>query len=375
MTTTESAIDRDELRAAARDMLDDTSTSAAVRAIAETDDGFDAQLWKQFGDVGWPSIEIAEAYDGAGATFGDLAVVLVEMGRHLAANSLPATTVLAAGALRFAGDDLATTWLPQIAAGTARGTAALLSATGEPDLAGFTAARSGSGWVVTGSSGFVADAHVAHLLVLRASTADGETLFAVETGHPGLTVSPTPMLDVTRRFSDVIAEDVVVDDSAVVVSAPDAAAAIRGLLDRAALATACDALGLAEQALELTVENAKTRVQFDRPIGSFQAVKHTCTNMFIAVETARVALAEAVDRLDGDPQASSEAVSRAKAYCCDTAASVTADGVRMHGGIGFTWEHDMHLLVKRARLNQAIYGDSRWHRRRVADLILPMSAA
>ena len=124
-------------------------------------------------------------------------------------------------------------------------------------------------------------------------------MFALEAGRSGLVVSPTPMLDVTRRFCDVAAEGLEVDAGALLVSGTAGTAAVRRLLDRAALATACDSLGLAERALELTVDYAKTRVQFDRPIGSFQAVKHTCTNMFIAVETARVALAEAIDRLDG----------------------------------------------------------------------------
>ena len=121
------------------------------------------------------------------------------------------------------------------------------------------------------------------------------------------------------------------------------------LLNRAALATACDAFGVAEQALEMTIAYAKERVQFDRPIGSFQAVKHRCADMYIAVETARASLSDAIDKYDEAPADAAVAISRAKAYCCDASAQITEDAVEMHGGIGFTWEHDMHLYVKRAR--------------------------
>ena len=362
--------DRDELRAAARDMLRVASTSSRVRELAATQDGIDQELWRRFAEMGWPGIEVGEDFGGAGARFGDLAVVLVELGSHLASNCLAATTVLGAGALALVpSHPLVREWLPRIADGTARASAALLTETGEPDSAGLLATPAPGGWRVSGSSGYAPDAGAADVLVLRARRpAGGELLRAAVRGAPGLVVAPAPMLDITRRFADVTASDLEVSDTDVLAEGEAAAAAVSRLLDRAALATAADALGVAERALACTVDYAKTRVQFGRQIGSFQAVKHRCTDMFIAVQTARIALQEGLDRYDAAPGDAAEAVSRAKAYTCDAAAQVVEDAVDLHGGIGFTWDHDMHVLVKRARLDQALYGDSRAHRRRAADL-------
>jgi alkylation response protein AidB-like acyl-CoA dehydrogenase len=363
-------VDRDELRAAARDMLGVASTPARIRELAATPDGFDEGLWRHFAEMGLPGIEISEEFDGAGARFGDLAVVLTELGSHLASNGLAATTVLGAGALAAVPGHLrARAWLPRIAAGTARVSAALLSAEGEPGSPGLLASPAAGGWRVTGSSGCAPDAGIADLLVLRALDPNGrELLLAVEAGTPGLDVAPAPMLDITRRFSDITATELEAGEAGVLAAGTEAGAIVRRLLDRAALAAAADALGAAQRALDTTVDYAKTREQFGRPIGSFQAVKHRCADMFVAVTTARIALEEALDSYDAAPDDATAAVSRAKAYTCDAAAQVVEDGTDMHGGIGFTWEHDMHLLVKRARLDQALYGDSRAHRRRAADL-------
>ena len=363
-------VDRDELRAAARDMLSAASTSARVRELAATPDGFDEDLWRHFAEMGLPGIEISEEFAGAGARFGDLAVVLTELGSHLASNGLAATTVLGAGALAAVpGRPQARAWLPRIAAGTARASAALLSAAGEPDSPGLVASPAAGGWRVSGSSGYAPDAGIADLVVLRALDPNGrELLLAVEAGAPGLDVTPAPMLDITRRFSVITATELEAGEADVLAAGAEAETIVRRLLDRAALAAAADALGVAQRALDATVGYAKTREQFGRAIGSFQAVKHRCADMFVAVTTARIALEEALDRYDAAPDDAAAAVCRAKAYTCDAAARVAEDGTDMHGGIGFTWEHDMHLLVKRARLDQALYGDSRTHRRRAADL-------
>jgi alkylation response protein AidB-like acyl-CoA dehydrogenase len=362
-------VDRAELRTAARDMLGRASTSARVRELADTPDGFDENLWRLFAELGLPGIEISEEFGGAGARFSDLAVVLTELGGHLASNGLAATTVLGAGALAAVpGHALTRDWLPRIASGTARVSAALLSAAAEPGSPGLLASRTANGWRVSGNSGCSPDAGIADLLVLRALDDEGgELLLAVDRGTPGLTVTPAPMLDITRRFSDIGASDLTVGDASVLAAGAAAATAVRLLLDRAALAAAADALGVAQLMLDMTVEYAKTREQFGRAIGSFQAVKHRCADMFVAVTTARIALAEALDDYDAAPADATAAVSRAKAYACDAAAQVTEDGVDLHGGIGFTWEHDAHLLLKRARLDQALYGDSRTHRRAAAD--------
>jgi alkylation response protein AidB-like acyl-CoA dehydrogenase len=374
---TDPDVDRDELRAAARDMLGAASTSARVRELAATPDGFDEDLWRHFAEMGLPGIEISEEFDGAGGRFGDLAVVLTELGSRLASNGLAATTVLGAGALAAVpGHPQGSEWLPRIAAGTARASAALLSAEGEPGSPGLLASPAAGGWRVTGSSGYAPDAGIADLLVLRALDPNGrEFLLAVDRDTPGLDVTPAPMLDITRRFSVITATELEAGEADVLATGTQAEAVVRRLLDRAALAAAADALGAAQRALDTTVGYAKTREQFGRPIGSFQAVKHRCADMFVAVTTARIALEEALDRYDAAPDDATAAISRAKAYTCDAAAQVVEDGTDMHGGIGFTWEHDMHLLVKRARLDQALYGDSRTHRRRAADLTWASAAS
>ena len=368
-------VDRHELRAAVRDMLDHASASARVREIIATPDGRDEYLWRLLAEMGLPGIEVSEEFDGAGARFGDLAVVLSELGAHLAGGGLFATAVLGVGALAAVpGHQRAAEWLPRIAAGTALASAALAAETGEPDAPGLRAAPAADGWLVSGASGYVPDADVADLLVLRALDPDGgELLLAAGPGSPGLTVTPTPMLDLTRRFSEITANEVQINAADVLASGRSAAITVRNLLDRAALATAADALGVAQRTLDMTVDYAKTREQFGRAIGSFQAVKHRCADMFVAVTTARIALEDALDAYDLNPATATAAVSRAKAYTCDAAAQVTEDGVDLHGGIGFTWEHDVHLLLKRARLDQALYGDSRAHRRRAADLAWPVS--
>ena len=344
---TEMDVDRDELKAAIRDMLDSASTSARMRALTATPDGEDENLWRLFAEMGLPGIEVCEDFDGAGGRFGDLAVVLTELGSHLASCGLFGTAVLGAGALAAVpAHPRAREWLPRIAAGTARASAALLSETGEPGTPGLRAARTADGWRVSGSSGYVPDAGLADILVLRALDPDGgELLLVAEHGAPGLNATPVPMLDVTRRFSDISAGGLEAGSADVLAAGPEAVTVVRRLLERAALATAADALGAAQRTLDMTVDYAKTREQFGRPIGSFQAVKHRCADMFVAVTTARIALEEALDSYDTAPGTASAAASRAKAYTCDAAAQVVEDGIDLHGGIGFTWEHDMHLLL------------------------------
>ncbi|MEU7814001.1 acyl-CoA dehydrogenase family protein [Pseudonocardia sp. NPDC049154] len=367
MSGSDTGVDRAELRAAARDMLDDLSGSEQVRArLAEpaTD-----PLWSHLVEVGWTGIDVPEDSGGAGADFGDLAVVLVEGGRHLAPGTLFASAVLAGGALQANPSPASGRWLPALAEGTARGTAALADATGRVDAAGITARAEGSGWVLDGTSALVPSAEGADILILRARTPDDELLVAVPGDTAGLTITPAPMLDLTRSFADVTVTGLAVGPEAVLASGAEGAAAVAALLDRAAVAIAADSLGIADVVLSGTVEYVGQREQFDRPVGSFQAVKHRCTDMLVATETARLIVEEAADQ-PGDPISAS----RAKSYATDAAASVAAEAVQLHGGIGVTWEQDSHLYLKRATLNQALYGDPRSHRRRLADLTLTPAA-
>ena len=353
-------VDRDELRAMARDMLKDICSPAAVRAVVESGTRFDQTLWKQLSDVGWAGIEAPGPLGGGGARFGDAAVVLTELGRHLTPAPLASTMVLGLGALTLAGtEEQQADWLPRLCDGAARVTAGLEADAGSARPIG----TAGGGMRVSGTWSYVPDGDLADAIVLAASSDEADLLLLIPADD--LDITPTPMLDLTRRFARVTANAVEVSESNVLASAP-----VHVLRDRAALATACDSLGVAERALAMTVAYAKTREQFGRAIGSFQAVKHECSDMLIAVETARVVVMMALAAYDTDPHSASLQISMAKAHACEAAAAATAAAVRLHGGIGFTWEHDAHLLLKRAKLNESLDGSTRFHRRRIADGIL-----
>jgi alkylation response protein AidB-like acyl-CoA dehydrogenase len=187
-------------------------------------------------------------------------------------------------------------------------------------------------------------------------------------------VEPTPVFDLSRRVGRLRARDVALPPSALMAQGHEAAAAIDAMIASGATALACDSLGLAEHVLAETVDYAGQRIQFNRPIGSFQAVKHRCTDMFLAVASSRVAVEDAARQVASDVRRAGPAASLAKAHAGDAAAQVAGDGVQLHGGIGFSWEYDSHLYLKRAKLNQALLGSSRYHRRRLADFWLPRVA-
>lgn len=336
-----------ELRAAVRDVLDEHSTSARVRATAESEERYDDALWRRLTEVGVAGME------AVGATFEHTAAVLVELGRHLTMSPLAATLARGAGALLLAGEaPVARRWLDRIGTGA--------KATAAAGFDGHVAGRS-----VDGAWPFVLDADLADVVVLVAPA----LVAAVSPG--ALELEPTRVYDLTRRLCTVRARGVEIADDQVVATGAAADRLARALADRAALATACDSLGVAERALETTVDYLRRRVQFGRPVGSFQALKHECANMLIAVESSRVAVDEAVRALCADAGGASVAVSRAKAHVGDAAADVAAHAMTLHGGMGFTWEHDCHLMLKRAKLNQVLDGTSREHLRRLADLVLP----
>jgi alkylation response protein AidB-like acyl-CoA dehydrogenase len=363
-------LDQEELRREARSMLADLAGPDALRdRIGRDEHGYDP-LWPRLVQVGWTGIDVPEEAGGGDASFGDLAVVLAELGRSLAPGRLFASAVLAAGALMHSGTpEHWQRWLGPLADGSRRGTAALSDRDGGIVAPGFTARRDGDDWILDGTAGYVPDAHGADVVVLRASTPDGELLAIVDGESTGLEIRPTPMLDLTRSFDDVTARGLVVPTAAVLAAGEAATAEVTALLQRASVGVAVDSLGIAGEVLARTVEYVKTRVQFDRPIGSFQVIKHRCADMFMQVQTAELVLSDALRCLDGADAAVT--VARAKSYVADVAATVAADSVQLHGGIAMTWEHDAHLFLKRAVLNQILFGDSRWHRRRLADLTLP----
>ena len=345
----------DELRGVAREMLGATTAAPAD--------------WAKVAAAGWLGLETPEDCDGSGATFGEVAVVLEEMGRAATAGPYLGTAVLGVGALLSVdGMPDRDRLLSGVAAGDARLAVALGPGGAEVEAdPPFRLATTDGGLRLTGTASFVADAPSADVLLLLAEDVGGRPVM-VRTGPSALTVTGQPVLDATRSFGTVVADGpVAAGDVLPLVGRPDDTVA--QLRDRAAVAVACDSLGLAAAMLDATVAYAGVRHQFDRPIGSFQAVKHACADMLVRVTVGRRLLEEAVAAVaSGSPEAGT-AAARAKAFVCEAAVEVVGAAMQLHGGIGYTWESGIHVYLKRAVLNRALAGSPAAHRRRVAAVI------
>jgi len=368
VTTADQLDARDGLRDAARSLLGRESSSERVRALLDDPVGFDPKLWEQMADLGWLGLMVPETDGGEGAGFGEVAVVLQELGRQLTPSPFLASAVLATSALILGGDEAQRReWLPALAAGDRIATVGLTGRSGRytADFVEVTATQTDDGWTLDGVTAFVPDAGVADLLVVRARSRQGELAVLVDPEGPNVRVEPTPTVDHTRRLATVHFDGVCVPGTAE-LGAIGAASIVRALLDRATIALALDAAGGAARILEFTVEYVKQREQFGRPVGSFQAVKHKCADMLVWSQGATAAAEHAADIVDSDPAAVEEVAALAGSYALDAFARVAGDAMQAHGGIGFTWEHDCHLFFKRAKLDQQLYGDPATHRDRLA---------
>jgi alkylation response protein AidB-like acyl-CoA dehydrogenase len=366
--------EHEELRASVRRFLADRAPIARVRELMETEDGLDQAVWDQAGQqLGLQGLAVPEAYGGAGFTFAEQAVVLEELGAALYTGPYLASAVLAANALLFSDDEGARQdLLPSIASGQTIATLAFAEDSGSWDPAAIrmTAVKDGTGWRLDGHKSFVLDGAAAGLLLVVASTEAGLSLFAVEAGpHAGaggLTRAALPALDQTRKlgrleFSGVTAR--------LIGSPGDAAAVLTRTLDIGAVALAAEQLGGASRALDMAVQYAKIRHQFGRPIGSFQAIKHRCADLLLEVESLRSALSYAAAAAVESPAEIPVLAPLLKAYASETYFHVAAENIQIHGGIGFTWEHDAHLYFKRAKSSELFLGDGAYHRERLATRI------
>ncbi|TYK45824.1 acyl-CoA dehydrogenase family protein [Actinomadura decatromicini] len=349
-----------ELRDALRRLFAERSPSAEVRRLMGTRAGYDPALWSLMADqLGLQGLAISEEHGGAGFGMRELAVVFEEMGRAVVcAPFLAAITAAAALEAGDGGRDL----LPGIADGTTIATLAVAE-NGSWDLDGLmTRVEDGR---LRGAKDFVLDGHIADLLLVAArdvdSAEDGVGLYAVHGETAGVTRSLLPTVDQTRKLARVAFDGV----PARKVGTRDA---VRRALDVAAVALAAEQLGGAQKTLDMTVEYAKVRHQFGRPIGSFQAVKHRCADMFVQVESARSAVLNAAAVADENPDGLPAAAALAKAYCSDAFFHTAGEAIQLHGGIGFTWEHDAHLYFKRAQASRQLFGAPAEHRERLAAL-------
>jgi len=369
--------EREELRSTARGLLARESSSERVRAAVGEAQGFDRALWDQMVELGWTTVHIAEGHGGAGCGYVDLAVILHELGRAITPSPFLASAVLATGALGLADNDaLAGPLLASLAAGESLGAVALASRDGSYDsdrLSTSWATHGGDSVRLQGASGFVLDADLAAVLVVAARDQHGAiAMLAVDAGTPGVHIERTATVDETRRLFAVTFDDVAVNgDRMLTTPGVPAGVLFQRVLAIGVIAAACDATGTADRALELAAEYAKERMQFGKPIGSFQAVKHHCANMAIAVEASRAATRGAAESLDGDPERWSVTASITSSYVGPACSETCALGLRVHGGIGFTWEQDSHLYLKRAKLDEVLFGTPSWHRRRLANAVFP----
>ncbi|HEY1000560.1 MAG TPA: acyl-CoA dehydrogenase family protein [Streptosporangiaceae bacterium] len=360
-----------ELRAAVRDFLGAKSAEPAVRRLMATEAGYDSAVWQQMSDqLGLPGLAVPEEYEGAGFGYLELGVVFEEMGRALLCAPYLSTVALAAEALLRCADEAARKdLLPGLATGRTIGTLALLEQPGRWDEAGvrMPARRgggNGSGWVLDGSKRHVLDGHVADLILVGARTPAGVGLFAVDGTAPGLRRTPVPTLDQTRKRAHLTFAG---PPARLIGDEADGWRVIRRVLDTAAILQAAEQAGGACRAVEMAAGYAGMRVQFGRPIGSFQAVKHMCADMLTEAEAARSAAYYGLWALAaGEEEELPLAASLAKVYCSSAYCRIAGDAIQVHGGIGFTWEHPAHLYFKRAKASEAMFGTPAYHRNLLA---------
>jgi alkylation response protein AidB-like acyl-CoA dehydrogenase len=368
--------EQEMLRSAAREFLGKEVPSAYVRRMMEAPDAWDEGLWRKLTEMGWTGLGIPEAYGGVG-TFLDLVVVLEEAGRALLPGPFLSTMGFAVPVLLEAGSEKQKeTVLGRIAAGEARATLALTEPAGRWDAEGVQllgAERRGDRWRLDGVKLFVPDAGVADHMVVAARTRpagdEGISLFLVEGRPRGMSVTPLQTMDMTRRWYEVGFEGVELAADALLGTADQGWPPLKRALEWAETALCAEMVGGAQHVLDVSVEYAKTRQQFGRPIGVYQAVSHKLADMLLETESARSATYYAAWTVDADAPDRSLAASMAKAYVSDAYRKAAGDGIQVHGGIGFTWEHDMHLYFKRAKASEVTLGDATYHRELVAQAL------
>jgi alkylation response protein AidB-like acyl-CoA dehydrogenase len=362
--------EQQEFRSMVRRFVEANSSEAAVREQMETERGFDPAVWSGMaGQLGLQSLVIPEVFGGQGFSQVELSIVLEEMGRSLLCAPYFSTVVLAVNCLLQAGDeDAKRTLLPGIASGETIATLAFSEPSGRWDSAGIeaTARNDGRAWRIHGTKLYVLDGHIADVVLVAARTAAGVSLFHVAGDADGLTRTPLATLDPTRKQARLEFEGA---PATLIGSDGSGSRVLSTVRDLAAVSLAAEQVGGAQRCLEMSVAYAMERVQFGRPIGSFQAIKHKCADMLLEVESARSAAYYAgwcaFERSDELPAVAS----LAKACCSDAYVHAASENIQVHGGIGFTWEHPAHLYFRRAKSADLLLGDSTYHRELLAQRI------
>jgi alkylation response protein AidB-like acyl-CoA dehydrogenase len=347
----------------ARRFLEDRLGSEKVRELMMSDDGFDPVLWKEMAELGWTGLSIAEEHGGSGLSPVEMGVLLEEMGRLVTPGPFFASAVLATTTIQELADpEQQARLLPALASGQTIATVAVFESARDwsPDQSKTAARRGDGGWVLQGAKRAVLNGADAGLLLVTAAADDGVGVFAVEASADGVSVTPESVLDATRRQASVTFDDVSLPDDAR-LGEGEAGAGLRRVLALATTALAAEQIGGAQRCLEMSVDYAKSRYQFGRPIGSYQAIKHRCANMLMKVEHARSAAYYAARVTDLSDELAI-AAPLAGSMASEAYVWVAGETIQVHGGIGFTWEHDAHIYLKRAKASSLLFGGPRHQR-------------
>jgi len=362
------------LRAEVRKFLDQNASLERVRELTEGDGpSTDPALWNRMAELGWVGLAMPEAQGGVGLDLETLITVLEETGRSLFPSPLISTVLASKAIERFGNAAQQARWIPGLADGSKVGTFAFLERTDSltPEGIETVAKPDGDELIVSGSKLFVTDAGAADLFVVAVRTgadAAAISLVVIERDAAGLAAEDFDGMDLTKKIGRLDLEDVRVNGDAVLGEINHGWVAAEWLLDLGAALVTAEAVGAAEAALEITTRFAKERVQFDEPIGRFQGVKHPLAEIYVDVESFRSLAYYAIWALDGDAEDAQVAVSRAKAYCADAFPQAGIMGVQLHGGVGYTWEYDIQLYLKRSKWVRPMFGDADYHYERIARL-------
>ncbi len=359
--------EQEELRKMVKRFLEEKSPETEVRRLMATTEGYDPAVWTQMAnELALQGLGIPEEFGGQGYGPVELYVVFEEMGAALYCGPYFSTVALAANALLFVGTDAdKAAYLPGIASGDTIATVALTDDAGRWDLTATstTATAQGEGFVLNGVRSYVTDGSTASLILVPAMTPTGLSLFAVAGDGPGVSRQSLPTMDQTRKQSRLELKDA---PATLIGVQGEALAGLETTMQVAAAALAAEQVGGAQRVLNNSVEYAKTRVQFGRPIGSFQAIKHKCADMLLDVESAKSAAYYAAWAAQERNDELAIAASLAKSFCSEAYFHCAAENIQIHGGIGFTWEHHAHLYFKRAKSSELFLGDPAYHRELLA---------
>jgi alkylation response protein AidB-like acyl-CoA dehydrogenase len=377
--------EQEMIRETAAAFLAEVSGSAAVRRAMALEAGYEPPVWDRIcGEMYWQAIHVPEAYGGLGLGYVEVVAMMEQMGRYLLCSPFFSTVCLAANALRVAGsEEQQAMWLGQLCQGKLTATLAFNGGSSRWDAQAITATwrREGERYVLNGEYRYVIDGHTAQLLIVAAraegsSGAEGISLFLLPAATAGVSRQWLPTMDQARKQAAVRLHDVRLDVEALMGEPGQAGNALATVIDLATIALAAEQVGGCQQLLDMTVAYTSERVQFNRTIASYQAVKHKAADMMLKTEVARSAIYYAAcvaqEALEGGPLAGElgEAASVAKSYCSDAYFAIAGDALQLFGGVGFTWEYDVHLYFKRAKSSEHLLGNGAYHRERLARALL-----